>query len=89
MKKLEPISLDILMLRDRTYFENNPDIDRYIREYIPGELFPVSEGVTLFNEPEYVLVIKLIGYPGRRIRQPLYRKDLDEETRRRIDEAVK
>ena len=62
--ELEEISLDVLMLRDRHYFEAHPDCTEYIRELVPGE-FPVPlPPVVLFapdgSEYKYTLVKKFL-----------------------------
>jgi len=75
--------IDLIMLRDRTYFQKYPECSEYIREYIPGELYPCPSGITMFNEPEYTRVTKLSE--DARIRQPLWRKDLDKATKKRVD----
>ena len=71
----EEISLDVLMLRDKQYFIDHPHCDRYIREYVPGELLNYPPGVVLFDkdgsEIKYTLVIKLLGNPGARARRPI------------------
>ena len=83
----EEISLDILMLRDRHYFEIHPDCAEYIREMVPGEFVPYYAGVVLFaadgSEYKYTLVRKAPPkYPGLRFRFMMSEKEFQEATHR-------
>ena len=66
------ISLEMLMARDRYWFEKHPDHNSYIREYIKGE-FPVEVKPT----PRYVLVTQI----GLGLRSRMTLVDLPDEWR--------
>jgi hypothetical protein len=89
MSELKQLDFEWLMMRDRLYFERHPNETSYIREYIPGEIYPSEQetGIHIFNEPEYILVTNI--KTGLRRRDPLWRKDLDRQMRRRIDRYKK
>jgi hypothetical protein len=54
-----------VMARDRAYFEEHPEEDRYAREYVPGEFTVILDGT-----PDFIQVCQVA--PGVRSRQPIY-----------------
>lgn len=70
--EMEEMPLDILMLRDRTYFDRNPSCLEYIREIVAGEFpYPIGvPGIPCYSsdgsEWKYVLVQRNPQYPGIR-----------------------
>ena len=63
--------IDGAMDRDKAYFEAHPEAECYVREYIPGELWPyVPEWP---SEP--VVVVRVVG-PGVRTRHLFWPEQL-------------